>query len=245
MKELITAWQANHDLQFVLDAYACAMYIVSYVSKSQRGMSTLFNQACKEARKENTDLKKQVRYIGNKFLNAVEVSAQEAVYLTLQLPVTRASRDVKFINTAPKDNRTFLLKSKDKLQDMNPDSTDIESSSVIDWYLRRPKQLNNWCLADYVAKLDVKHPNIQHDEFADNHDDDPDSDLHSESEEEMEPCGLRVNITLKNGTVIKERKQSRVIRYIRYSEKMDAENHFREKLLLFYPWRHEHVDLTL
>ena len=106
MKSLVTAWQANHDLQFVLDAYACAMYIVSYVSKSQRGMSTVLDQACKEARKGNKELKSQVRHIGNKFLNAVEVSAQEAVYLTLQLPMTRASREVCFINTAPPEEIT-------------------------------------------------------------------------------------------------------------------------------------------
>ena len=51
MRHLITAWQANHDIQFVLDAYACAMYIVSYISKSQRGMSTLLYNAAKEAKK--------------------------------------------------------------------------------------------------------------------------------------------------------------------------------------------------
>ena len=30
---IMTAWLANHDIQYVLDAYACAMYIVSYISK--------------------------------------------------------------------------------------------------------------------------------------------------------------------------------------------------------------------
>ena len=32
MKIVLSAWKANHDLQFVLDPYACAMYIVSYIS---------------------------------------------------------------------------------------------------------------------------------------------------------------------------------------------------------------------
>ena len=36
----------------------------------------------------NLDLKKQVRHIGNVFSNCVEVSAQEAVYLDLQIPLT-------------------------------------------------------------------------------------------------------------------------------------------------------------
>ena len=48
----LEAWRANMDIQFVLDVYACAMYIVSYISKAQKGMSELLRQACDEARKE-------------------------------------------------------------------------------------------------------------------------------------------------------------------------------------------------
>jgi len=67
------------DIQFVLDVYACAMYIVSYISKAQKGMSELLRRACDEARKGNSNIKQQVRNIGNKFLNNVEISAQEAL----------------------------------------------------------------------------------------------------------------------------------------------------------------------
>ena len=37
----LKAWRANMDIQFVLDIYACAMYIVSYISKAQKGTSGL------------------------------------------------------------------------------------------------------------------------------------------------------------------------------------------------------------
>ena len=50
----LEAWRANMDIQFVLDVYACAMYIVSYISKAQKGMSELLRQACDEARKGNS-----------------------------------------------------------------------------------------------------------------------------------------------------------------------------------------------
>ena len=65
MKVVLSAWKANHDLQFVLDPYACAMYIVSYINKSQKGTSAVLDQATKEARQGNLDLKRQVRHIGN------------------------------------------------------------------------------------------------------------------------------------------------------------------------------------
>ena len=40
-ENVLKGWQANIHIQFILDPYACAMYIVSYISKSQRGMSNL------------------------------------------------------------------------------------------------------------------------------------------------------------------------------------------------------------
>ena len=153
---LLEAWEANLDIQYVLDAYACAAYIVSYVSKGQRGMSNLLHQACKEARKGNADITKQVQHIGNQFLSKVEICAAEACYLILQLPIKKGSRQVTFINTAPPDDRTFLVKSLDDLQSMSAKSTDIAADNDIKRYARRPRALDNWCLADYVATFDVQ-----------------------------------------------------------------------------------------
>ena len=78
----LLAWRANMDIQYVLDVYACAMYIVSYISKAQKGMSELLHRAVAEA-KGDTNIKQQVRDIGNKFLNSVEISAQEAEEKTI------------------------------------------------------------------------------------------------------------------------------------------------------------------
>ena len=53
----LSAWRANMDIQFVLDVYACAMYIVSYISKAQKGMSQLLQRASDEARDGNSSIK--------------------------------------------------------------------------------------------------------------------------------------------------------------------------------------------
>lgn len=37
----LRAWRVNMDIQYVLDVYACAVYIVNYISKGQKGMSEL------------------------------------------------------------------------------------------------------------------------------------------------------------------------------------------------------------
>ena len=75
------------DIQYVLDPYA--VYILSYITKGPRGMSKLLRKASEEAKEGNNDIVKRVRHISNKFLNAVEISAQEAVYLVLQMPLRR------------------------------------------------------------------------------------------------------------------------------------------------------------
>ena len=46
--------------------YACAVYMVNYISKAQKGMSELLQQACTEAKEENSSLKQHVRDIGSK-----------------------------------------------------------------------------------------------------------------------------------------------------------------------------------
>ena len=39
MKNLLGAWKANHDIQFVMDPYACVHYISEYITKNTKGMS--------------------------------------------------------------------------------------------------------------------------------------------------------------------------------------------------------------
>ena len=39
------------------------------------------------------------------------------------------------------------------------------------------------------------------------------------------------------------RTKPKIIRYVKYNQKVDPENYFREQLMLFYPWRKEETDL--
>ena len=100
----LSAWRANMDIQFVLDA--CAMYIVSY--KAQKSITEILQVACDEARKGNASIKQQVRDMGNKFLNNVEISAQENIYNVWWLPMRKSSCLVVFVNTSPLKDRVKL-----------------------------------------------------------------------------------------------------------------------------------------
>ena len=113
--------------------------------------------------------------MGNAFLNAVETSQQESAFLTMQMAVTRMSRDVSFISTSQPNDRTFLLKDYATLKDMDPESYDIQSHNLLSEYKHRPKALENYCLADFVSELRIEYPkNVTfEDPFEDNFDDDP------------------------------------------------------------------------
>ena len=187
------------------------------------------------------------------FSNCVEVSAQEAVYLDLQIPLTKCTRDIVFINTSTTAERVFLLKPKSVFDELPAESTDIESSNIIQRYSKRPKQLSKFCLADYVSKVDVIYPKGDKlpEKFEEKNEDEIDE---SSSSDENENClqdennanDSHTSVLLyeaKNGTKYKKRKVPRIIRYVRYNKKIDSENYYRERPMLFIPWQNEEKDL--
>ena len=109
--------------------------LTSAVSRSK-----LLETASQEANSDNKDIVNKVRHIGNKFLNAVEVSAQEAVCVVLQMALRKTSREFQFIITSNPLERTYLLKTLEKIKELPDKSTDIESDNVLKRYQKRPRK---------------------------------------------------------------------------------------------------------
>ena len=172
----------------------------------------MLSNATKEAREGNLDIRQQARKIGNVFLNHVELSAQEAVYTLLQLHLRQSSRTVIFINTSIKENRVIFLKSQADLEEMADEDTDVECDNASKRYLRRPVQLEDTCLADFIAWYSTA------------------------------PAGQnsqRNLLRLTTGEKLRKRRKQAVIRYVRFCKEKDSENYYREVLMLFHPWRIE------
>ncbi|WAR00547.1 hypothetical protein MAR_024919 [Mya arenaria] len=203
---ILKIWQANTDLQFVLDPWAVCVYISSYMIKSQRGMSKLLRHACEEAKAGNHTIRERMRIISNKLLNHCEVSAQEAVYLLLQMPLVQSSRYVVLINTSPHDQRK---------------------------YAERPKLLEHISLAEF-AEFFQEH--IKRKALV--NEDEADFDQTYLTIENIEPD---IKIWLTNGGYLVKKIKPKVIRYVHFSHEKDPEMFYREKLMLFTPWRDEEV----
>ncbi len=176
-------------------------------------------------------------------MNGLEISAQYAAYLALQLPITKGSKEVVFINTSEQQTRTRILKDKKSLADLPDNSHDIFVPGDIQRYASRPKVYENMCLADFVSKLTIKYPqNLQRD----THDDDRNED-ELETEDSNENNFIAEDIpcyTFRNGIMYLARKNPRVIRFVNYHKDIDYENYCRERLMLYYPWRDESKDLV-
>ena len=254
---LIKAWRANMDIQFVTNVYACAMYIASYVTKSQRGMSELLRKAADEAKlNDGNNIRQQLRAVGNKFLNAVEISAQEACYILLQLCMRKSSRQVIFVNTNVPEERVFLLKPQSVIENMDDNDENVEARGLITRYAERPDSLENICLADFSCwysesktvsssrsrkgtqssgdgYLQENSPSVASEGQNDGDDDDNDDD-NGDSEKEKQT---------DMNEEYRKRSVPRILRTCRFNKEKEEEKHYRELLMLYTSWRDETVDL--
>ena len=232
-QDLLSVWKANMDIQFVTDPWACAMYILSYISKGEREMGRLLKEASKES--ENNDkIRYQLKKLGNVFLTHREVSAQEAVYRLLSMPMKKCSRQVVFINTSLPSERIHILKCRQQLQELDPDSDDVFQKGLLDRYAARPKSLDNMFLADFGSLYQSNYGNSKEVE-----------NLSEEISDDEADKNLK-SIKLMNGMgIMKRRKNRAVIRFPRFSKEKHPEKFFHSILMLYIPWRNEEKDLLI
>ena len=228
--DVIRIWKANMDLQYILDPYACVMYIAAYMLKSERSMGELLKQVSKECGGEQ--IRTQLRRLGSVFLNHREVSAQEAVYRILSFPLKQMSRKVIFINTAAKEDRVSLLKPINQIEHMDEDSEDIYQTSLIDMLLDLINSIT--CLAEFAANYTTHSgQEVPEDETSD-----------TLPRTENGESRRSESIKLKNdlGRMYK-RKREAIIRFHRFNQEKEPSKVYRSKIMLYLPWRDETSDL--
>ncbi|XP_069108859.1 uncharacterized protein [Argopecten irradians] len=214
---LLRCWNANMDIQYVTDAYACVVYMVSYIAKAEREMSQILDHAQTEAREGNVDAEQAMKKLGSVYLHHREVSAQEATFRVCNLRLKESSRKVQFIPVGDNPVRMSLPLSVIKSKSENDDS-DIWMSSVVDKYKARPNiaEFDDMCLATFCSEYRVL------------------------SSTEVGSKHRSTVYTLNNnlGSVMKRtRTDIAVIRYPRFSMTRAPEKYFQSILQLFLPYR--------
>ncbi|XP_063411592.1 uncharacterized protein LOC134694510 [Mytilus trossulus] len=169
---LLRAWDANMDIQFVLDVFSCVVYIISYISKSERELGMLLQQTKCEAADGNLSAQQTMKKVGSAYLHHREISAQEAVFRVTGLRMKECSRKVEFIPVGENPCRLSIplkqLKKKVESKNRQPkndgDETENHSDEKNVWmrnkndiYKAKPdiNLFNEMCLADFCSKFNV------------------------------------------------------------------------------------------
>lgn len=125
------------------------------------------------------------------------------------------------------------MKSPAELKKLEPDSSDVFKKGFIERYAERPKELENICLADFVASYTYRGKGNAVDE-----ENELEDHVIEEIIEDTEQNEIKKSFKIAGGTLTL-RKQPKVIRFCKYDLHKDASNFFRERIMLFKPWRNE------
>ena len=228
---LMKSWEANLDVQFVTNVYSCVMYLASYVSKPEKTLGDVLKAVSKSSHHLGT--KQAMKNVAHKFLTHREISAQEAVYRLLSLPLTRGSRQVVFIPTNLPENQTRLLKPMAVISTMDDDDPDVYQKGLVDKYAARPDVLDDMCLADFASNYKTH----QHRKASE-------EDDHTLESENTEPINQSSIIKLKDDMGNMSRRNTpAIIRSHQWSLKKKPEEYYHAHLMLYFPWRNEAQDL--
>ena len=181
---LIRCWNGNMDIQYVLDPYACAMYIVSYITKAEREMGDLLKNAQKEHSEGNHDATKQLRKLGSVYLQNREISVMGAVYLICSMPLKESTRSVIFLQT-DLDGQKISLPLK-QLEANAGKSEQVWMPTQIEKYVNRPKstKYNNMCMAKFFS--DHYQVSNKADKASTDPDDDSDDETDNDTDDEQQ-----------------------------------------------------------
>ncbi|KAJ8676999.1 hypothetical protein QAD02_012786 [Eretmocerus hayati] len=161
------------------------------------------------------DIPRRLRKVGSKFINSNVMTAQEAVYHCLSLPLVQSSRQSVYVNTVPAKDRVRMLKTSKDIKKLDDDSEEIYYENIFQNYEKRNKALDDCCLAEYVTE----HKITKSKPFCELYD------------------------TIEEGFQDSRRKKPKILRYRRYRLHEDPVNYYREQVLLFFPWRKEFEDI--
>ena len=164
-----SVWQANTDIQLVLDQHAVISYISDYMTKSDQGLTKHLKAALNE--KKNCSVFEQLNHVKRTYFTHKQTCVSEATYRLLPgLDLKGSNIKTLFLCSGfPENRRTYLRQiPEDERQD---DGIQIEGRegrfqqpiSRIEYYNARPKdstskysvgRLENMCFAEFCMKYD-------------------------------------------------------------------------------------------
>ncbi|KAL6486235.1 hypothetical protein MHYP_G00056270 [Metynnis hypsauchen] len=209
---LLRAWDANMDIQFILNPYSCIMYILSYISKAEHEMSDYLKRVMKDTCPSSSE-RETMKQVMQAYSKNREVSAQEAVARTCSLKLKSSSRAVIFIPTD--DNAVRMSLPMKCLQDKDPDDENVWMTGLAEKYMARPNtpEFENMCMAEFASEYRI---------------------VYAEQRK-----GKNVSVLQNSMGHIKKRTRGKpaIIRFARFSQQKHPEKFYGTLLKLYLPHR--------
>ncbi|KAE8291448.1 ATP-dependent DNA helicase PIF1 [Larimichthys crocea] len=210
-QDLLRAWNANMDIQYVIDDFGCIMYMMSYISKPEHEMTEFLNSVIKDVKKSKVNERDEMKQIMQAYAKHREVSAQEAVARTCSLPLKKCSRSVLFLQTD--EDGLKMSHPISRLNEMHPDSEEVWMSGIPEKYLHRPVDFEGMCMAMFASEYRV---------------------VYGQQTEGQSVISLQNDMGF-----IQKRTAGKpaIIRFARFSEEKTPEKFYRRLLKLYWPHR--------
>ena len=244
----LALWQANMDLQFILDPYAAVNYVVHYMTKVDPVVSKAIEATMRVLETHPASKDEMYFRVGTAFLNAYEISGQEAAYLALGMPFRFSSRATQYIPSADQYDRTTILKTLPQMAPLALSSLDTQLNGIHEHYAERPPSLDNISLADFACWYTA---DVVVSERADPllHDTMPtvdQGDVEVDGQNVVPDKWLRPVYTAtwpKKAGKYRLRTKAKVLMVHMYSCELQARDFYRQQLTLYLPWRDEKADI--
>ena len=240
--EGLLSWAANMDISVVLSAFGVVNYLCSYICKHEDSVSQAMTEAARTAKELNYSKYKQMQTIAHAYTTHRECSVQESVYLTLpELWLRKTFPKVEFVNTNVPSKRVKMCLSKEKLDELDRDSTEIFHKNNVDRYVERPHTpqiIENMCLASFMSLYEKNYKPTENDSQPVVLDD----DVMNENHQLM--ANFPKSLTLLSTEKMKLRKVRKVLRFYEPNNSKDAEGYAHHLLMFYFPYRNENDLLT-
>lgn len=153
-------WNGNMDLSFIMDPWACAQYVGSYICKPCRELSSTLKDFRERQAKIPDTLDRKIKSFGAKFITSTQIGVQETICHLTRIRLSMSSRYVVWVNTEMPANRIRKKKKE------NPNSTDSQHNSDSPYqdgprehYMHRSLLLQHICFGQWIQQFSYKTGN--------------------------------------------------------------------------------------
>ena len=242
-KEGLLAWEANIDIQPVLNHYKAITYMCAYLSKTEDECSQAMHHAIKEAHENDLDKCHEMRSIAHAYATKQECSVQEAVYNIMpELWLRKVFPGVLFANNNVPEERYRMCLTEDEIRDLPEESIEMFKRNMIGRYIDRPSQtfangkfriLDSFFYAEFLRNYYIAPKPVEN--YCQ-----PEELIDQVIERNHSPSPYPKVIPLMSSKEkLKCRQTEVVLRYHVPNKDMYSEKYAHHLLFMFYPFRNE------